>query len=169
MPRFDALPRVLLILLNLLVDTLRLASLALRSHTALTAQSLFQRNQLALFLERQVKPRRADDATRLTLVFLRRLFAWKQALMIVKPETLIRWHRQAFRLFWRLKSRPRGRPHVPINLQNLIREMATRNPTWGEERIAAELLLKLGIRISPRTVRHYRPLRRARVLSVLAQ
>jgi transposase InsO family protein len=60
-------------------------------------------------------------------------------------------------LFWKWKYRPRGRPPVPANVQKLIKEMALNNPTWGEERIADELLLKIGIRISPRTVRRYMP------------
>ena len=76
--------------------------------------------------------------------------------MIVKPVTLIRWHRQGFRLFWRWKSKP-GRPPLPRDLQALIRRMALENPTWGQERIANELLLKLGLRVSPRTVRKYMP------------
>jgi hypothetical protein len=76
---------------------------------------------------------------------------------VVRPETFTRWHRQRFRLFWRWKSKPRGRPRVPAELRKLIAEMADDNPTWGEERIAAELLFKLGIRISPRTVRRYWP------------
>jgi transposase InsO family protein len=78
-------------------------------------------------------------------------------LTIVKPETLIRWHRNVFRLWWRWKSRAPGRPPIPVDLQQLIATMATANRTWGEERIAAELLVKLGIRISPRTVRRYMP------------
>jgi len=77
----------------------------------------------------------------------------------VKPETLIRWHRKGFRLFWRHKSRAPGRPAIPANVQRLIATMAAANRTWGEERIAAELLLKLGIRVSPRTVRRYMPSR----------
>jgi hypothetical protein len=64
---------------------------------------------------------------------------------------------EGFRLFWTWQSRPRGRPRVPVNVQRLIVEMAKANLTWGEERIAAELLLKLGIRVSPRTVRRYMP------------
>jgi hypothetical protein len=63
-----------------------------------------------------------------------------------------------FRLFWRWKSRP-GRPRIPVELRELIRRMARDNPRWGEERIANELLLKLGIQISPRTVRKYMPKR----------
>jgi hypothetical protein len=70
---------------------------------------------------------------------------------------LIRWHRKDFRLFWKWKSRSRGCPRVPEQLQRLIAEIATNNPTWGEERIAHELLLKIGIRISARTVRRYMP------------
>jgi hypothetical protein len=86
---------------------------------------------------------------------LGRLFDWRSALVVVKPDTLIRWHRRGFRLFWRWKSKPVGRPAVPKNLQELIRKMAAENPTWGEEHIANELKLKLGIRVSPRTVQKY--------------
>ena len=75
--------------------------------------------------------------------------------MIVKPATLLGWHRRGFRLFWRWKSRPTGRPRLPRDLRHLIRKMAAENPTWGEERIANELKLKLGIRVSPRTVQKY--------------
>jgi len=77
----------------------------------------------------------------------------------VKPETLIRWHRKGFRLFWRWRSRAPGRPPIPADLQRLIETMAAANRTWGEERIAIELLVKLGIRMSPRTVRRYMPSR----------
>jgi len=86
---------------------------------------------------------------------LSQLFPWHDALWNVKPDTLIRWHRRGFRLFWRWKSRPTGRPPLPKDLRQLIREMAARNVTWGEERIANELKLKLGIRVSPRTVGKY--------------
>jgi transposase InsO family protein len=106
-----------------------------------------------------VKPRRADDATRIALVALSRLVDWRRILTIVQPATLIRWHRKGYRLFWRLKSRPRGRPPVPADVQHLIAEMASANRTWGGERIAAELLVKLGIDLSPRTMRRYMPTR----------
>jgi putative transposase len=142
---------------QLVQDALRFLLLGTRSSAALKAENLFLRKQLALYVERKTKPRRASDATRLTLVLLSRLFAWQRALINVKPDTFIRWHRMGFRLFWRWKSKPRGRPRVPIDVRSLIVEMARSNPTWGEERIAAELLLKLGIRISPRTVRRYIP------------
>ena len=109
-----------------------------------------------MFQERKVKPHRPDTPIRIALVLLSRLFNWRDALVVVQPQTLVRWHRQGFRLFWRWKSRP-GRPKIPVELMRLIREMALNNLTWGEERIANELLLKLGIRVSPRTVRKYMP------------
>ena len=64
--------------------------------------------------ERRVKPRRADDATRITLV-PSRLTDWRAVLTIVKPDTLIRWHRKGFRLFWRWTSRARGRLRLPVD------------------------------------------------------
>jgi len=145
--------------LTVLVDVGRLGSLALRSRAHMAAENLFLRKQLALYLERQVKPRRADDATRIALVALSRLVPWRRLLTIVKPDTLIRWDRQGFRLFWKWKSKVLGRRPIPADLRQLIAEMAIANRTWGEERIAAELLVKLGIRVSPRTVRRYMPWR----------
>jgi transposase InsO family protein len=145
--------------LRLLVDIGRFGLLAVQSRAELAAENLFLRKQLALYLERQVKPRRADDATRITLVALSRLVPWRDLLTIVTPDTLIRWHRQGFRLFWKWKSKTPGRPPIAADLRQLIGEMATANRTWGEERIAAELLVKLGIRVSPRTVRRSMPSR----------
>ena len=138
-------------------DLASLISSALRSRAQLAAENLFLKKQLALYLERQVKPRRADDATRMALVALSRFVDWRRLLTIVKPDTLLRWHRKGFRLFWRWKSRRPGRPAIPAELRALIATMAAANRTWGEERIAAELLVKLGIRVSPRTVRRYMP------------
>jgi putative transposase len=75
----------------------------------------------------------------------------------VSPDTLVRWHRGLYRLFWRVKSCRHGRPCIPAELQRLIAEKAAANRTWGEERIAAELRLKLGLTLSPRTVSRYMP------------
>jgi putative transposase len=143
-------------LLMLFGDGWRYLMLRLRSPATLVAENLFLRKQLALYQERSITPRRATHATRLTLVWLARWFDWRRALVIVQPATLVRWHRQGFRLFWRWTSRS-GRPLIPTDLQALIRRMARDNLTWGEERIANELLLKLGLRVSPRTVRKYLP------------
>jgi len=67
----------------------------------------------------------------------------------------MRWHRKGFRLFWRWKSKPSGRPRLPSNIRQLIRQMGAENRTWGEERIANELKLKLGIGVWPRTIEKY--------------
>src|SRR5215472_9280971 len=90
-------------------DLVRLLVLVSRSRRALAAENLFLSKQLALFQERKVKPHRAHDSTRLIMVILGRLFAWRDALVNVKPNTFIRWHRKGFRLFWPWKSRPPGR------------------------------------------------------------
>ena len=157
MPRsiFQLLTHSLNTLSLVACDLFRLLVLVSRSRRALAAENLFLRKQLALFQERQVKPHRAHDSTRLIMVILGRMFWWRGALVNVKPDTFIRWHRKGFRLLWRWKSQPVGRPRLPQNLRRLIREMAAENPTWGEERIANELKLKLTIRVSPRTVGKY--------------
>ena len=129
--------------------------LLLIGRAALVAENLFLRKQLALFQERKARPRKAAASTRLSMIALARFFDWREALVIVKPETFIGWHRTAFRAFWRWKSRKPGRPPLPKDLRELVREMAAANPAWGEERIADELSLKLGIRVSPRTVGKY--------------
>ena len=149
------LTRSLTTLSSLACDLVRLLVLTSRSRRALAAENLFLRKQLALFQERNVKPGRAHDPTRLIMVILGRMFLWRNALVNVKPDTFLRWHRQGFRLLWRWKSGPVGRPRIPKGLRRLIREMAAENPTWGEERIADELNLKLTIQVSPRTVGKY--------------
>ncbi len=101
------------VLVGLASDLVRFVGTGLRSRTALAAENLFLRKQLALYRERQVKPRRASDPLRLTLVLLTRCFAWRDALTIVQPATLLRWHRHAFRLVWRWRSRPGGRGSPP--------------------------------------------------------
>ncbi|MGA9723787.1 MAG: helix-turn-helix domain-containing protein [Candidatus Binatus sp.] len=142
--------------LRIVYDLVHFLCLGLRSRTSLAAENLFLRKQLAFYQERKVKPRRADNPTRLTLVLLSRWFDWRDALVVVRPRTLVAWHRNGFRLFWRWKSEV-GRPPISLELQHLIRKMARENPSWGEERIANELLLKLGLRVSPRTMRKYMP------------
>ena len=134
---------------TLLYDRMRFLGLCLRPSPTLAVENLFLRKQLALYQERQVKPRRPTSATRLARVWLARWFDWRQALTVGQPATLLHWHREGFRLCWRWKSRA-GRPPIPVALQALIRRMARENPTWGQERIANELLLKLGLRVSPR-------------------
>src|SRR5262249_12876202 len=142
---------------SIFIDALTFICLTLRSSSALAAENLFLRKQLGLYVERKRKPRRATNSIRFTLAQLTRFFDWRSVLTVVKPDTLVRWHRTGFRFFWKWKSRSSGRPRVPTDVRRLIVEMASGNPTWGEERIANELLLKIGIQISPRTVRRYMP------------
>lgn len=91
---------------------------------------MFLRRQLALYQERRTKPQRPDPATRVALVLLSRLLDWRSLLTVVNPDTLIRWHRQGWRLLRRWKSRS-GRPPIPADLRRLIVAMARANPTWG--------------------------------------
>jgi transposase InsO family protein len=144
------------IIVQLLADVARFVILQFRSTRSVQAENLFLRRQLALFRERGIRPRRVDAATRISLAVLGRLFDWRDALFVVQVKTFIRWQRAGWRLFWRWKCRP-GRPRIPVELRALIRRMAQENAGWGEERIASELLVKLGIRVSPRTVRKYMP------------
>ena len=116
-------------------DLTKLAFLPVRSHKSLAAENLFLRKQLALFQERKVKPRRANDATRWSMATLGRMFPWRNALVNVKPDTLIRWQRKGFRLFWRWKSKLSGRPRLPQNLRELIRQMAADNISWARSEL----------------------------------
>jgi len=142
--------------IGLISDILRLGLSFFRSSTAIRAENLVLRRQPAKYLERSVKARKVDALTRISLALFTRLFDWRDAVVLVRPATIIRWHRLGWRLFWRGKCRA-GRPPIPAEWRALIRRMAQENPLWGEERIANELLVKLNIRVSPRTVRKYMP------------
>jgi len=133
---------------------------ALRTRTDLTLENLALRQQLALLRSRSKRPTfgRLDRAFWMWLSH--RWARWRQALHVVRPETVIRWHRQGYRVFWTWKSRRgrTGRPPVGSELANLIRTMALANPLWGAPRIHGELL-KLGLDISQRTVARLMPRR----------
>ena len=158
MSQLRAILRLLNIGKDVLSEALGFLQLVLGSKASLAAEVLFLRKQLAFYQERKIKPRRFDDAARISLLLLAQLFDWKKALLNVKPDTFIGWHRKAFRLLWCWKSRG-GRPRLPKDIRRLIVEMASNNPTWGQERVADELSLKLGILVSPRTVKKYWPSR----------
>jgi putative transposase len=110
------------------------------------------RHQLAV-LTRSARRSRLQLSDRLLWIVLRRLWAdWKQALVLVQPATVVRWHREGFRRFWRRRSARRaGRPALDPAIRALIRRMATANPPWGAPRIHGELV-KLGLTVSKRTV-----------------
>jgi hypothetical protein len=95
-------------------DLLRLLKLMFRSRAQLAAENLFLRKQLACYIERKVQPRRVDHASRIALVVLSPFVEWRELLTIVRPDTLIRWHRDLDRLFWRVQSRGGGRPHSAL-------------------------------------------------------
>ena len=126
-----------------------------RSKTELVAENALLREQL-IILQRQVKRPACTNTDRILLVLLARLVrTWQQALVIVQPDTLLRWHRELFRLYWKRKSKTSSKkPKVAEETIALIREMATHNRLWGAERIRGELL-KLGIRVCKRTIQKY--------------
>ncbi len=128
-----------------------------RSKPELVAENALLRQQL-LVLRRSVKRPRCTPADRALLVLLAgRVRAWRSALLIVQPDTLLRWHRQLFRGFWRRKSRAASsgrQPKVSAEMIALIREMAAANRLWGAERIRGELM-KLDIRVAKWTVQKY--------------
>ena len=126
-----------------------------RSRGDLLLENALLRQQI-LVLHRAARRSRFTPLERGLLVLLAsRLRTWASALLIVQPATVLRWHRQGFRIFWRRKSAPRSRPSpLPTTTIDLIRRMARDNPLWGAERIRGELL-KLGPRVSKRTVQKY--------------
>jgi putative transposase len=131
-----------------------LADLA-RSKAELLAENALLRQQL-IILKRQVKRPTCTKRDRILLVLLARAVrAWKQTLFLVQPETLLQWHRELFRLYWKHRSKALShKPKVAAETIALIREMAKENRLWGAERIRGELL-KLGIRVCKRTIQKY--------------
>ena len=142
--------------LGTIVGTLRSA---LGSRRELALENLVLRQQLAVLKHRHPRPR-LSDGDRLFWVFLSRMWSgWRESLHIVQPETVVRWHRQGFRYYWRWKSRGRGRPKLDPEIRALIRRMCQANPLWGAPRVHGELLM-LGIEISEATVSKYMVRRR---------
>ena len=134
---------------------------ALLSRARLAVENLALRQQVAV-LRRSVKRSRLRRRDRLFWAWLSRVWSeWRSTLVTVKPETVIRWHRQGFRLYWRWKSRRKGgRPRVDAEIRSLIRRMSAQNvTTWGAPRIQAELAL-LGHEVSQATVAKYMKRRR---------
>ena len=133
-----------------------------RSRKSLEAEVITLRQQLNVLRRSAAKRPALSRFDRLLFVFLYRLVpSVLDAVTIVRPETVIRWHRAGFRAFWRWKSRARraGRPQVPIELRQLIRQVSIANPLWGAPRIHGELL-KLGIDVGQTSVAKYMARRR---------
>ncbi len=129
---------------------------AFKTRRGLALENLALRQQLAV-LQQSVKRPRLSQGDRWFWVLLRRLWAeWDQVLLIVKPETVVGWHRAGFKRYWTWKSRRRrpGRPSIAPEIRELIRRISTANPLWGAPRVHGELL-KLGISIAQATVSKY--------------
>src|SRR5262245_54270871 len=137
-----------------------LIPIALRLRSELALENLALRQQLAVLSRQHRRPklRRSD---RMFWLFSSRFWVhWREALIIVKPGTVVRWHRKRFASYWRRLSHIRpGRPRTDREIRELIRRMARSNPLWGAPRVHGELL-KLGINISERTVSRWMPRRR---------
>jgi putative transposase len=147
-----------------MMEALMLLLLSLKSgfknQTDLALENLALRLQLAI-LKRNCPHPRLKKGDRLFWACISRIWRrWRESLIVVKPETVIRWHRKGFALYWtRLSKHQAGRPAVGNKIRDLIRKMANANPTWGSPRIHGELL-KLGIKISERTVARLMPKKR---------
>src|SRR5882724_974330 len=138
--------------LGILLRTLRSA---VRTRRELALENLALRQQLAVWKARQPRPRLTEMDRIFWIVFARLWKNWRRSLQVVRPETVVRWHRRGFRLYWAWKSRRRwGRPAIGRDLRDLIRQMSCANPLWGAPRIHGELL-KLGLTVSQATVSKY--------------
>jgi transposase InsO family protein len=146
-------------LLRILLPTL---GAFFRDRHDLVVENLLLRHQLHVSLRSRPRPH-LKSTDRLFWLFARRLFTtWRGHLVLVRPETVLRWHRRGWRLYWRWRSgRHLGRPRLSPEVRELIATMASQNPLWGTERIRGELL-KLGIVVSSRSIRRYRRRRRSR-------
>ena len=147
------------VLVRIMGMTISLLRTLFADRENLVLENLALRQQVAV-LKRE-KPRPAlEELDRTFWAVLKETWAgWMDSLIIVTPETVVRWHKERFKKYWRELSRGRpGRPRVPIDTRNLIRRIAMENPSWGTPKILAELR-KLGFEVSESTVDRYRPRR----------
>jgi len=124
-----------------------------RGRSELVLENAFLRQQVIVLSRDKKRPPLTNQDRRLLVL----LPSWKAALMIVQPDTLIRWHRELFKIVWRRKSTAKSKPQpatLPVTTIRLIWRLATDNRLWGAERIRGELL-KLGIQVSKRTIQKY--------------
>ena len=148
-------------MIALLCFFLALVTSPFKSKIRLEAENAVLRHQLTV-LRRKVRGRvQLSNDDRLCLIWLYRWFPWiLKAITIIRPETLVRWHRAGFRRYWRWKSRSLGgRPQVDAGLRALIRRISVDNPLWGAPRIHGELL-KLGFEVAQSSVAKYMVKRR---------
>ena len=142
--------------MSFLVQLLTVFRALVGDRNRLVLENLALRQQLAV-LRRSVNRPRLQDSDRIFWILLRRLLRnWRESLLIVNPETVVRWHRKGWRYYWRRKSQPKmlGRPPISFKLIHLIRKMSLQNVTWGAPRIQSELAL-LGHDVAESTVAKY--------------
>src|SRR5260370_6837555 len=140
-------------MIEFLIKFLLVARSRLKSRARLEAENIVLRQQV-IVLSRKARSRlRLRSMDRLILVWMYRLFpSILSAITVIKPETVIRWHRRGFRAYWRWKSRQRGgRPRIDRETRDLIRRMSKENPRWGAPRIHCELLMR-GIEVAQSSV-----------------
>ena len=127
-----------------------------RSRQQLIAENVLLRQQLIVASRKVKRPTFRPHERGLVVLLSRLVNNWRSAVVLVKPDTILHWHREGFRLLWRWKSRPpsKPQPRLAADVIKLIRGMASSNATWGAERIRGELL-KLGIRVAKRTIQRY--------------
>ena len=147
--------------MSLILALLGAMRAAFRTRPALALENMALRQQLALLRRRSTRPRFGILDRAFWVWLSRRWSGWRETLHVVRPETVVRWHRQGFRAFWTWKSRRgrSGRPPVGSELADLVHTMALANSLWGAPRIHGELL-KLGFEVSQRTVARLMPRRR---------
>jgi putative transposase len=136
-----------------------LLSFRVRSRASLELELVALRHQMTILRRQRPGRPRLLATDRLLWVWLYRI--WPQVLntmVLVKPATIVQWHRQGFRVYWRRQSRHLGRPRMSREIRDLIRQMSQANPLWGAPRIHGELF-KLGIEVSQATVGRYLPWR----------
>ncbi|MHB8629091.1 MAG: hypothetical protein ACYDBJ_22265 [Aggregatilineales bacterium] len=127
----------------------------LKSKSELIAENAFLRQQLIVMKRKVTHPKLTSTDRGLLVALASRVRGWKSALLIVKPDTLLKWYQQGFKLFWRLKSKGEARkPRISEETIALIKQMAVENRRWGTKRIRGELL-KLGIQVNKGTIRRY--------------
>jgi len=143
-------------MLDILLATLTTALASTRSRTDLLLEIMALRQQLGVY-KRQVRRPRLRRCDRLFWIWLRRHWTrWRDALLIVQLETVLRWRREGYRRHWRQRSRGRpGRPPLSPEIVSLIQRMSSENPSWGEDRVVLELKLKFGIEVATSTVRRH--------------
>ena len=127
-----------------------------QSRVSLSAEVAILRHQLAVLQREKPRPllRPADRV--LWIWLCRHWRRWRSALVLIQPATVLRWHREGYRRYWRRRSSGSGgRPRIPRSHISLIRRISSENPRWGEDRIALELKVKLGVEHAPSTIRRY--------------